>query len=576
MSGYTLNGTPWGGSFILEASTNGTVWETMVAKSSNNTFLGREGLATPVGTNLSSGYNDKAFSNTTFSIYKPSDTYIWPTLGTLTSTGIAYKQTKSCTIIIQGTYAYKNTVDDFNVHLVTQYTTSPYLSPGNIFNCSVTSYLQVGSDWTLTFSCKPLLIGNAFFAVFIRSGQGTGITTILESTPITISTPILLVRYIRLQNISTTDGFSCGKVGLYTSSTNASNDNGTSLSNVIYSAKNTASVTVGYNGQKFGASNDICGQSTWSYQSSSNYFMIMSNANTHYSSIVTFDLGSTYEVTEQSGLFLRLAICGSGSGYSRIKCQISEDNLDYYERELRWVDSGTTYNSKTSAWYTHIGGGKLQMIPTSFSLTNRTTGTQRDLSVDSNRTGVTRGLRKANSITITNQDFSYEYVNNEEWWYMFTGYRGVLGNSPDKQNTIGNQLKVGGGLVYSHNVYSLNCTSLYIVASWEVQEYSHVWGVWASNDQINWIEMASGSWTDRSKWSVWVPNPSDGGILGQSPQSSSPPSPGYGVNFFKLSWTNTQYYVYWKFGIKKAGTPLNNSYSPAACNCGCLYEIEWS
>ena len=47
MSGYTLNSNPWGGgAFILEASTNGHAWDTMIAKSSNGTFLGREGLAT--------------------------------------------------------------------------------------------------------------------------------------------------------------------------------------------------------------------------------------------------------------------------------------------------------------------------------------------------------------------------------------------------------------------------------------------------------------------------------------------------------------------------------------------------
>jgi hypothetical protein len=64
MSGYTLNGNPWGGSFILEASTNGSSWETMVAKSSSDTFLGREGLATGGG-NRNLGYNSNAFSNTT-------------------------------------------------------------------------------------------------------------------------------------------------------------------------------------------------------------------------------------------------------------------------------------------------------------------------------------------------------------------------------------------------------------------------------------------------------------------------------------------------------------------------------
>jgi hypothetical protein len=49
MDGYTLNNNPWGGSFILEASTNGISWDTMVAKSSNDTFLGREGLSTGGG-----------------------------------------------------------------------------------------------------------------------------------------------------------------------------------------------------------------------------------------------------------------------------------------------------------------------------------------------------------------------------------------------------------------------------------------------------------------------------------------------------------------------------------------------
>ena len=45
MSEYTLNGNPWGGSFILEASTDGNGWDAMVAKSGTS-FLGREGLAT--------------------------------------------------------------------------------------------------------------------------------------------------------------------------------------------------------------------------------------------------------------------------------------------------------------------------------------------------------------------------------------------------------------------------------------------------------------------------------------------------------------------------------------------------
>jgi hypothetical protein len=44
MSNYFLDGNPWAGSFILEASTDGTIWEPMIAKSSTGKFLGKEGL----------------------------------------------------------------------------------------------------------------------------------------------------------------------------------------------------------------------------------------------------------------------------------------------------------------------------------------------------------------------------------------------------------------------------------------------------------------------------------------------------------------------------------------------------
>ena len=43
MSNYFVDGNPWGGSFILEASTNGSSWDAMIAKSSTGKFLGREG-----------------------------------------------------------------------------------------------------------------------------------------------------------------------------------------------------------------------------------------------------------------------------------------------------------------------------------------------------------------------------------------------------------------------------------------------------------------------------------------------------------------------------------------------------
>jgi hypothetical protein len=87
-SGYILNGNPCAGSFILEGSADGTSWDVMVAKSANNTFLGREGLST-TGGNISSGYNSTVFTNTTFSIYKPDNTYTQvTTISTPSYTGL--------------------------------------------------------------------------------------------------------------------------------------------------------------------------------------------------------------------------------------------------------------------------------------------------------------------------------------------------------------------------------------------------------------------------------------------------------------------------------------------------------
>jgi hypothetical protein len=120
--------------------------------------------------------------------------------------------------------------------------------------------------------------------------------------------------------------------------------------------------------------------------------------------------------------------------------------------------------------------------------------------------------------------------------------------------------------VYSHNVYSLNCTSLCLTTSWETGGYSHLWVVSASNDQVNWTEMATGAFSDATKMVPWTPSASEGGILWQGPGT------GTYNRFYKLSWTNTQYYVYWRLGIKTAGTPMSGSF----CNCGYIYELEWN
>jgi hypothetical protein len=207
-------------------------------------------------------------------------------------------------------------------------------------------------------------------------------------------------------------------------------------------------------------------------------------------------------------------------------------------------------------------------IPTSFMISNRTTATPRDLSVDSNRTNVTRGTRLWDKISITSQNFSYDHI--ESWWQITNGIRGVGGVAnltvPQEQNTLGNQLVVGGGLVFAHHLYSFNCQNLYFTTSWETGTYNALWGVWASNDQVKWTLMKSTRFTDSNSW---TPSSSDGGILSQGPGT------GTYNRFYKFSWVNTQYYVYWKIGIIEIGNQVVSGYSQPAAGLGCLYEIEW-
>ena len=423
----------------------------------------------------------------------------------------------------------------------------------------------------------------------------TGFSTVARGT----AAP-LIVRYIRIAEVNTSvNGVSiwCGKLGLYTSKTDADADTGTSTANKFYAGRAAAtSSQVGfYNtaggyspavSEFFGTASGFYGSTTWAYDMPSywqiNRFQDITSStptnNWGQSRIVWFDLGAANAADETSGLFLRFGIMGRGNARStdvRIRLQVSADSMNWYERLLTWTQSGTTYDAKTSAAFYQNAGGHTQMTPASFTLTNRTTGTPRDLSVDANRTGVTRGNRRWDAISISSHDFSNDYTQSEQWWYMFNGVRGSGGatnfnDRPNETNTIGYQLKVGGGLVYSHNVYSLNCTSLYLVTSWENSAYTHLWVVSASNDQVNWTEMATGRFSDRSennpaKFVTWNASSSDGGIAYQGRAGGS------ANQFYKLSWTNTQYYVYWRLGIKTAGTPMSGAY----CNCGVIYELEW-
>jgi hypothetical protein len=447
---------------------------------------------------------------------------------------------------------------------------------------------------SITFSFTAASAIDRTFAFTVKNNTVSTVIPTAEVAP-----PSLLVRYVRITEINTSVGgvsIFGGKLGLYSSKTDADADTGTSTANKFYAGRAAAtnSQIVFYHSSNgytppvsvfYGTASQFYGATTWAYQASSNYMQIDKYSgstsfgnNWGQSNMIWFDLGAANAASDL-GLFFRFGIMGRGNASAtdiRIRFQVSADSLNWHERLLTWTESGTTYNAKTSAAFFQNGAGHTQMTPTSFALTNRTTGTPRDLSVDANRTGVTRGNRRWDAISISSHDFSNNYSQSEQWWYMFNGVRGSGGatnfnDRPNETNTIGYQLKVGGGLVYSHNVYSLNCTSLYLVTSWETSSFTHLWVVSASNDQMNWTEMATGRFSDRSennpaKFVTWNANASDGGIAYQGAAGGS------ANQFYKLSWTNTQYYVYWRLGIKTAGTPLDGAF----CNCGALYEIEWS
>lgn len=213
MSVYKLNGNAWGGSFILEASTNGTDWDTMVAKNSNGTFLGREGLETPSGTIVSSGYNSLAFSNTVFSIYKAISSYNWPTnlsnLNIIGNSGaLSYNLDVDCSINVNGGDRTFNKLLDFDVHLVYFSTPSPYYFDGTTFNCKVTDYTS--SSGLLKFTVNANIVGECMFIVIIRSSEGTGvrnsiplISSKIIVDQITLPTPVVC---FKTTNVSYLEG----------------------------------------------------------------------------------------------------------------------------------------------------------------------------------------------------------------------------------------------------------------------------------------------------------------------------------------------------------------------------------
>jgi hypothetical protein len=190
MSVYILDGNTWGGSFILEASIDGNTWEPMVAKSSNGTFLGRQGLSTGGGDVLS-GYNSNQFSNTQFSVYKPIGSSIPPdTVIPLSIPALMKSTTTTCTVTLsRGDSTWdktKNIKEDFSVHCVLSTNSPPYWSAPTKFNCVVTDYQD--STGVLTFNATPTFTGPCKFAIIVRSEKGTGMFSaeLVTSTSVTV------------------------------------------------------------------------------------------------------------------------------------------------------------------------------------------------------------------------------------------------------------------------------------------------------------------------------------------------------------------------------------------------------
>ena len=156
----------------------GMLW---LQKSANNTFLSREGLST-AGGNISSGYNSTVFTNTNFSIYKPDNTYFSPdTVSNATYSGNLNQNftTTGCKVTLSrvggGSTWDKtsNTKEDFSVNCFLS--TDPSWTAGTKFNCVVTSYNSGNGE--LTFDVTPTISGTCKFAIIVRSGQGTGVTS---------------------------------------------------------------------------------------------------------------------------------------------------------------------------------------------------------------------------------------------------------------------------------------------------------------------------------------------------------------------------------------------------------------
>jgi hypothetical protein len=184
-----MSTNPWGGSFILEASTTGQngSWVPMIAENADGKFLGREGFIAGGPGLTGSGHNAVAFSKNIFTIKSPTSSIPPDTVTPQSIPALKQSSTTTCTILLsRGDNNWdktKNIKEDFSVHCISSSINAPpYWSAGIQFNCIVTGY-DSGSG-ILTFNVTPTLSGLCKFLIIVRN-EGTGmiIAELVTSSP---------------------------------------------------------------------------------------------------------------------------------------------------------------------------------------------------------------------------------------------------------------------------------------------------------------------------------------------------------------------------------------------------------
>ena len=138
-----MSTNPWGGSFILEASTTGQngSWVPMIAENADGKFLGREGFIAGGPGLTGSGHNAVAFSKNIFTIKSPTSSIPPDTVTPQSIPALKQSSTTTCTIrLSRGDNNWdktKNIKEDFSVHCISSSINAPpYWSAGIQFTVS--------------------------------------------------------------------------------------------------------------------------------------------------------------------------------------------------------------------------------------------------------------------------------------------------------------------------------------------------------------------------------------------------------------------------------------------------------